>query len=152
MASAEEVFVAVSDLMRRGHFAPDSLSLLRETAPRPPSESDKFLPGQRVSYFNGKEAREDVIIRVAEWDRSEAAIVERPWKALKGEMVEWKLSELSPGTVRVTVEVQGRYGPLEHLSKKANAKKFYGEMLRRLKSHLEDRRSFAGPNTFAPKS
>jgi len=152
MCEAQTAFLAVGDLLRRGHYVPDNVSAMRETAPRPPSETEKFLPGQRVAFAVDGEMNEHMIAHVIEWDRAEALIVERPTKALRGEQIEWKLSELAPGTVRISVEFQAHFGALEGIAKKAKAKKFYSELLRRLKTHLEDGVSFAKVNTYAPRA
>lgn len=149
LSTPEEAFIIVADLMQRGHYFPDSVTNLRQLSPRPPSETEKFLPGQRVAFTVGNEVHEHVVAEVQEWHAAEARIVERPARPLKGERLEWRLSELSPGMIRVSLKFTANYGALERLSKGAQVKKFWGETLQRLKTYLQDKESYSNPRTFA---
>lgn len=152
LTSPEAAFEAVADLMTRGHYLAEGVSMMREVAPRPPSETEKFLPGQRVAYmFNGV-MHETEITEVEEWDQAEANILETPTRSTKGEKFEWRISELMPGTLKITLTFSADYGAMEKISKGGAIKKFWGESLERLKQYLEDKRSFAGARTFAPTS
>lgn len=152
MGENEEVFLIVGDLMTRGHYWPDGVMALRETAPRPPSPTEKFLPGQRVAFLLNGAQMEHEITDAVEWDQAEARIVEKPLRNAKADTYEWRLSELTAGTIRVTVTLSGNYGALEKLGRGKSFRTFYVETLKRLKEYIEDKRSFAGPRTFAPKA
>ena len=151
MTTPDDAFKFVADLMQRGHYFPDSVTYLREIAPRPPSETEKFLPGQRTMYMVDGVAHEQLLTDVEEWDDAEAKVVEKCLKSAKNEVYEWRLSELTAGTIRVTLTVHADFGALEKLSKVGGIKKFWTEAMNRMKSYIEDRGTFAGPRTFAPK-
>ncbi len=151
MAANEDSFLAVADLMARGHYYPPSVSLLREIAPRPPSETDKFLPGQRVSFRNGEANFDTTITDVSEWHEAEARFVELPQGSPKEERLEWRLSELTPGTIRVELTFSANYGLVEKVSRGNQVRKFWRETLERLKTYLEDKQSLAHARMWAPK-
>ena len=125
---------------------------LRETAPRPYSPTEKFLPGQRVAFLLNGAQMEHEVTEAVEWDNAEARLVEKPLRNLKGDVLEWRLSELMAGTVRITVTLSGNYGALEKMGRGKSFRSYYAEMLKRMKEYIEDKRSFAGPRTFAPKA
>ncbi|HET6644885.1 MAG TPA: SRPBCC family protein [Fimbriimonadales bacterium] len=151
MAQPDEIFNIVGDLTARGHYYPDSVLFIREMAPRPPSETEKFLPGQTISFTNSGETRTSKIVSVEEWDKAEAVIVEQVASPTKAEVVTWRLSELLQGTIRVMVHFEAEFGMVEKMSKGPAARKFYSETLERLKKFCEDKLDFAGPRTYAPK-
>ena len=150
MAEPEPLFQIVGNLMTRGHYWPGSVIGIRETAPRPFSPSEKFLPGQRISFIQDGNPREHTITEGVEWDQAEALIVEKPLRSTRDEKIEWKLSELTLGTIRVTVNFSGNYTAIEKLTAGKAIKKFYQETLERLKAYAEDRYTYAGPRTYAP--
>lgn len=150
MSDPQELFLVVGDLMTRGHYWPESVIAIREIAPRPPSETEKFLPGQRISFLQDGEQREHEISDAEEWDQAEAKIIERVLKSQKDETISWRLSELYQGTYRVTITFSADYGILDKMSKGKQVKAFYVNSLIRLKKFIEDKRSFAGPRTYAP--
>jgi hypothetical protein len=152
MAEREELLYIVGDLMSRGHYFPDGVIGLREMAERPPSPTEKFLPGQRAAFVTEGESREHEISSVDEWDMAEARIEEKRLRSPKHEVYAWRLSELTPGTLRVTVTFTAEYGGFEKLSKGKAARTFIATMLQRLKEHVEDKRTFAGPRTFVTQS
>ena len=151
LTTPEAAFEAVADLMKRGYYMADGVTMMREVAPRPPSETEKFLPGQRVAYMLNGAMQETQIAEVEEWDQAEANILETPVRPTKGEKFEWRISELMPGTLRITLTFSADFGAMEKISKGGTLKKFWGETLERLKVYVEDKRSFAGARTFAPK-
>ena len=151
MAQPDEIFNVVGDLMARGHYFPGSVLFIREMAPRPPSETEKFLPGQKISFTNNGESRTSTIVSVEEWDKAEAVIAEEVGSSAKVETITWRLSELLQGTVRVMVHFEAEFGMVEKMSKGPAARKFYSETLERLKKFCEDKQDFAGPRTYAPK-
>ncbi|MGI8922988.1 MAG: hypothetical protein ACR2HJ_02935 [Fimbriimonadales bacterium] len=151
MADPQELFLVVGDLMTRGHYLPDMVMAIRETAPRPPSETEKVFPGQSISFLQDGEQRDHEIADVEEWDQAEARIVEKVLRSPKEESINWRISELIQGTYRVTVTYSANYGALEKISKGRRARNFYAVALSRLKRYVEDKRSFAGPRTYAPK-
>ncbi|MCH8273908.1 MAG: hypothetical protein IH851_03885 [Armatimonadetes bacterium] len=152
LTEREKALQIVGDLMERGHYFPDSVTNLREVEPRPTNETGKFFPGQRVAFLVNGEHNEHVIADVELWYEAEAEVIERPFRAIRGERIKWRLSELTPGMIRVTLTFSANYGPLERLSKGGHAKKFWRETLKRLKTYLQDRRSYSGANTFAPRA
>jgi hypothetical protein len=83
---------------------------------------------------------------------AEARIEEKRLRSPKHEVYAWRLSELTPGTLRVTVTFTAEYGGFEKLSKGKAARTFIATMLQRLKEHVEDKRTFAGPRTFVTQS
>ncbi|MBA3725741.1 MAG: hypothetical protein H0W86_04630 [Armatimonadetes bacterium] len=150
MADPQELFLVVGNLMTRGHYWPDSVIAIREIAPRPFSETDKFLPGQRISFLHDGKQREHEIADAEGWDQAEATIIEKVLRSQKDEMISWRLSELYQGTYRVTITYSADYGTLDKVSKGKQVKAFYVNSLIRLKKYVEDRRSFAGARTYAP--
>ncbi len=150
LTTAEDSFQAIANLMNRGHYMPDGVTNLRQTMPRPPSETDKFLPGERAAYSFGGSIIETEITEVEEFDQAESNVYESVVRSPKAEKLHWRISELMPGTMRVTLTFLAEYGGLEKVSKGGTAKKFWQETLDRLVKHLEDKRSFAGARTFAP--
>lgn len=151
MATNEEGFMAVADLMARGHYYPENVFLLREMAPRPPSPTDKFLPGQRVSYRIDNATFETEISEVEEWYEVEAHIKELHRNSPKAEKLEWRLSELTPGTIRIELTFSANYGLVEKVSRGNQVRKFWRETLDRLKTYLEDKKSLAHARMWAPK-
>lgn len=151
MTTNEDAFYAVADLMMRGHFYPESVFLLKETAPRPPSPTEKFLPGQSASYRIGDTTYETEITAVEEWHNAEAHISEALKNSPRGERLDWRLSELLRGTIRVELKFSADYGLLEKLSRGNQVRKFWRTTLDRLKQYLEDKQSLAHPRMFAPK-
>jgi len=152
MAEPEELLHIVGDLMTRGHYFPDGVIGMRELAARPPSPTEKFLPGQRAAFVSEGESREHEISRVEEWDMAEAQIEERRLRSSKNEVFTWRLSELTLGTLRVTVTFSADFAGLEKITKGKAAKAFVSTMLHRLKQYVEDKRSFSGPRTFVTQS
>lgn len=152
LTEPEKALLIVGDLMQRGHYFPDSVTNLREITPRPIHETGRFLPGQKVAYEVNGIHHEHVIAEAEGWYEAEARLLERPVRPLKGERLEWRLSELTPGTVRVTLTFTANYNLLERLTLGAQARKFWKETLNRLKTYLQDRRSYAHPHTFAKKA
>lgn len=152
MAEREQLLYVVGDLMSRGHYFPDGVIGLREVAERPPSPTEKFLPGQRVAFVADGESREHEVSKVEEWDMAEARIEEKRLRSPKHELYSWRLSELTPGTLRVTVTFTSDYGGLEKMTKGKAARAFIATMLKRLKEYVEDKRTYAGPRTFVTQS
>jgi hypothetical protein len=152
MADPQELFLTVGDLMSRGHYMPDGVIGMRELAPRPPSETEKFLPGQRIAFVFDSESREHEITNADEWDKAEALIVESRVRSQKGEVYRWRLSELTMGTYRVTVTFAANFGMLEKVSKGNAVKAQLVTTLKRLKDYVEDKRSYAGPRTFVSQT
>ncbi|MEM2786032.1 MAG: SRPBCC family protein [Candidatus Nitrosotenuis sp.] len=152
LAEPEQVLRTLGDLKLRGHYYPDGVTGIREVVERPSSLVDQFLPGQRVAFNYQGVSREHMIAEVVEWDNAEASIVERPLRNLKSEIIEWRLSELTMGTVRVTITVSGNYNAIEKIAARSKLKNFWGTTLSRLKSYLEDKITYAGPHTFAQNS
>lgn len=151
MSDAQDAFIIVGDLMTRGHYWPSGVTAIRETAPRPPSPTEKFLPGQRIAFlFDGKPVEHEVSEAV-EWDQAEASITETVLRSPKKETIHWRLSELYAGTIRVTITFSADYGALEKIAQGKKARAFYHETLQRLKKYVEDKQSFAGPRTYVPK-
>ena len=152
MADPKELFLTVGDLMSRGHYMPDGVIGMRELAPRPPSETEKFLPGQRIAFVFDNESREHEITNADEWDKAEALIIESRVRSQKGEVYRWRLSELTMGTYRVTVTFAANFGMLEKVSKGNAIKAQLVTTLKRLKEYVEDKRSYAGPRTFVSQT
>lgn len=152
MAEQEPLLHIVGDLMTRGHYLPDGVIGMRETAPRPPSPTEKFLPGQRVAFVFDGESREHEITEVSEWDMAEARVVEKRLRSPKNEVYSWRLSELTAGTLRVTITFSAEYGGLEKMSKGKSAKAYVLTTLQRLKDYVEDKRTYSGPRTFVTQS
>lgn len=151
MAEPVELFNIVGDLASRGHYWPEGAMAIRELAPRPFSPTEKFLPGQRISFIRDGKTYEHEISEAVEWDQAEAHITEKVLRSPKNETVQWRLSELTSGTIRVSATASGDFGALEKLTKAPALRKYYAETLTRLKSYVEDKHSYAGPRTFAPK-
>jgi hypothetical protein len=151
MAEPEEALHIVGDLMTRGHYWPEGIMAIRETAPRPFSPTEKFLPGQRIAFLQDGAQCEHAITEVVEWDQAEAHVLERPLRSQKDESIAWRLSELIPGTIRVTATYNANLNAIERLSKGKSIRAFYAATLQRMKKYIEDKRSFAGPRTYAPK-
>lgn len=151
MTGQEEALNAVGNLMERGHYLPSSAIALRELAPKPYSESDAFLPGQRVSFLVEGEAREHEIVTVQMWHEAEAHVREVVRSSKVGETLEWRLAELTPGTIRVTLTYHAEVNPIARIGMARGVKKFWGEALQRLRVYLEDKKTFSGPRTWAPK-
>jgi hypothetical protein len=152
MTTHEDSFYAVADLMMRGHYYPESVFLLRETAPRPPSPTEKFLPGQSAAYRIENTTYETTVTGVEEWHNAEARVVELLKNSPKGERLDWRLSELLQGTIRVELKFSADYGLLERVSRGNQVHKFWRTTLDRLKQYLEDKQSLAHPRMFAPKA
>jgi hypothetical protein len=125
---------------------------MRQLAERPPSETEKFLPGQRIAFVFDGESREHELTNADEWDKAEALIVETRVRSSKNEVYRWRLSELTMGTYRVSVTFSANYGMLEKVSKGNAIKSQLTTMLRRLKDYVEDKRSYAGPRTFVSQN
>jgi hypothetical protein len=152
LCEAEPALEAVGNLYERGHYLPSGVMAIRELVPKPYSESGAFLPGQRVSYlFEGKTFEHEVT-EVRMWDGAEANVKEVIRTSPSGEMLEWRLSELTPGTIRVTLLYQANVNPIAKLGMARFAKSFWGEALQRLKVYLEDKKTFSGPRTWVPKT
>ncbi len=151
MAEQAEALNAVGNLMERGHYLPSSAIAIRELAPKPYSESDAFLPGQRVSLLVDGETREHEVVAVQMWHEAEAGVREVVRSSTAGETLEWRLSELIPGTVRVTLTYHAEVNPFARMAMARGAKRFWGEALERLRVHLEDKKTFSGPRTWAPR-
>jgi hypothetical protein len=152
MAEPQELFATVGDLMSRGHYMPDGVIGLRQLAERPFSPTEKFLAGQRVAFVFEGESREHQIAEVEEWDKAEARITENRLRSPKRESYNWRLSELTMGTYRVTLTFTADYGVLEKMSKGSAARAFVSTTLKRLKAYVEDKTSFAGPRTFVSQA
>src|SRR5687767_2116373 len=152
MADPQELFLVIGDLMTRGHYMPDGVIGMRELAPRPPSETEKYLVGQRIAFVFDGESREHEVTNADEWDKAEALIIESRVRSQKGEVFRWRLSELTMGTYRVTITYAANYGMLEKVSKGNAMKAQLVTTLRRLKEYVEDKRTHSGPRTFVSQS
>lgn len=152
MADPQELFLTVGDLMTRGHYYPDGVIGMRQLVERPPSETEKFLPGQRIAFVYDGESMEHEVSAAEEWDKAEARVTEKRLRSPKNEVYAWRLSELTMGTYRVTITFEADYGAFEKMSKGKAAKNFITTALSRLKDHMEDKRSYAGPRTFVTQS
>lgn len=152
MAEQEETLNAVGNLMDRGHYLPSNAIAIRELAPKPYSESDAFLPGQRISFLVDGETREHEVVAVQMWHDAEAHVREVVRNSPTSETLEWRLSELTPGTVRITLTYRAEVNPIARLAMARVVKRFWGETLERLRVYLEDKKTFSGPRTWAPKA
>ncbi|RMG25548.1 MAG: hypothetical protein D6724_03825 [Armatimonadetes bacterium] len=152
LCEPEAALEAVGNLYERGHYLPSGVMAIRELAPKPFSESGAFLPGQRVSYLYDGKTFEHEVTEVRMWDEAEANVKEVIRSSSSGEMLEWRLSELTPGTIRVTLMYHANVNPIAKMGLARFAKRFWGEALQRLKVHLEDKKTFSGPRTWVPKS
>jgi hypothetical protein len=152
MADPQELFLAVGDLMTRGHYYPDGVIGMRQLSERPHSPTEKFLSGQRIAFVFDGESREHEITDAEEWDKAEARITEKRLRSQKNEAYKWRLSELTMGTYRVTLTFAADYGMLEKVAKGNAARSFIQTTLKRLKEFVEDKKSFAGPRTFVTQS
>ena len=152
LTTPERAFKSVADLMQRGHCFPDVVTNLRELEPRREVETGAFLPGQRVAFESYGQHFEHMIAQVHEWDDVEAHVVERVVRSPHGDVLEWRLAELTAGMIRIELTYRGNYGGFEKLTRTRAIKKFYEPTLERLKIYLEDLNSFAGPRTFAPRT
>ncbi len=149
LTTPEEALKAVGDFLHRGHFAPDSLSDLKIIEPRPTNEIEQFLPGQKASFKINGVYNEHCIAEVQEWDEAEARILERPVRPLAGERIEWRLAELMPGTIKITLTFSAQYSGLNKLTLGRTVHKFWLETMKRLKHYLDDKYSYAQSHTYA---
>jgi hypothetical protein len=131
---------------------PDGVIGMRELAPRPPSETEKFLPGQRVAFVFDGESREHELTNADEWDKAEALVVESRVRSQKNEVYSWRLSELTMGTYRVSVTFSANYGMIEKVTKGNAVKAQIITTLKRLRDYVEDKHSYAGPRTFVTQN
>ena len=76
MADPQELFLVIGDLMTRCQYMPAGVIEMRELAPRPPSETEKYLVGQRTAFVYDGESREHEVTNADEWDKAEALIIE----------------------------------------------------------------------------